>query len=469
MDQGVYDDGWMGEHVRTALPAGGAGTLVVRADVLPVAEQALEVRISGEVLWVDRVAPGRLDLRIPVHASARNRDVELRWTATRKINEADPRLAAGRLELLAIAYGEAPREVRLPADLRSAAVEHHGFHGDGWVDRMSSIVLRGGDADELVVRATVHLPEQRLAVAVDGATLLTSDVDPGLVDVRAPLPASEQPRRIELTWAAAAPLAPRDPREVAARVTFIGLGVAEPPGALARIPADLADPRIRYAGISDDGWLAQEASVVLSDAGGGDLVVRAEVLPADGQRLDVLVDGDLCASRPAPPGPFELRATVPAQRASRTITLRWAGVARVSPDDQRVVAARVTYLGFLTANPPSAFAAFPRDLVRPGVVCDGIHHDGWLEPSSRVVLAGGAPAHLFIRAFVHVDAQQLDVAVDSVRVAACAAPPGDLDLHVPIPAAAGSRDVRLYWTGTAPVGPGDERQAAALLRFIGIA
>ncbi len=144
---------------------------------------------------------------------------------------------------------------------------------------------------------------------------------------------------------------PLDPRYLSAYLRDVSLiGNADyrrlrPPRAIQHFPDDLANPNLQYSGISEEGWVGRESYVVFAPGAAATLVLRADVPPREGQRLDVLVNGRHLASRAVAPGRLELRIPVPSSRPPRRIELRWAGTARIGPNDPRRFAALLRYVG----------------------------------------------------------------------------------------------------------------------------
>jgi hypothetical protein len=161
-------------------------------------------------------------------------------------------------------------------------------------------------------------------------------------------PASRRPGVTGL-WGKAVLL---DPRVLTSYVRDVSLvssdqyGRFRAPMAIRSFPADLANPDLEYSGISEDGWVGQRSYVLLGGGPPGRLVIRAlAVALRQGQRLQVLVDGRLVASRIVTPGLLNLDLPVPASHGRRKIELRWAGVTRLSALDPRSAAAHITFLG----------------------------------------------------------------------------------------------------------------------------
>lgn len=102
-------------------------------------------------------------------------------------------------------------------------------------------------------------------------------------------------------------------------------------------------------GIYGDGWLDPNVYCVMGGGGSRYLVFRADVLDIDGQRLEVAVDGEVLASRPAMTGLLSVRVPVPPSDSARLVELRWAKGRRLDASDGRHVAARLRSLRLLPA------------------------------------------------------------------------------------------------------------------------
>lgn len=260
-----------------------------------------------------------------------------------------------------------------------------------------------------------------------------------------------------------------------------------PPSELSHFPADLANPDLEYSGIYEEGWVAERSYVVLAGGGVADLLVDAVVPPTGAQHLEILVNGRRVASQRVAAGLLDLRLPVPASRIRRRVELRWATAAPLSRADLRPASALLRFLGFVppgTHSPgspsapsaslgaPRALRRLPGDLGNPDLVYSGIFRDGWVEKDATVVLAGGAPANLVVRALAISlkgrQPQHLQVLVNGQTVVSRNVKPGSLDLEATVPASPSDRRIELRWAGTTRIAPNDPRRAAALLKFLGL-
>lgn len=119
-----------------------------------------------------------------------------------------------------------------------------------------------------------------------------------------------------------------------------------PPMAIRRFPADLANPNLEYSGISEDGWVAAASYVQLAGGPPTRLAIHAVVPPGrQEQRVRIVVNGRVIASRNVEPGLLDLTIPLPASSGRRKIELRWLSVVRLPLPDGRTVTARLTFLG----------------------------------------------------------------------------------------------------------------------------
>lgn len=220
---GFYEDGWVGQTSYAQLSGGPPGRLVIRALVLPRQQgQRLRVLVNGRSVEARSVTPGLLNLDIPLPASAGRRTIELRWAGVTRLAAPDRRSVAARLTFLGMA--EPPLALRsVPADLTNPGLAHSGIFKDGWLQKDARVVLAGGVAGRLRLRAQVVAGGQRLELRVNGRTVASRAVKPGELEIQASIPASKSARTVELRWAKTARIAPNDPRRAAALLQSIAV------------------------------------------------------------------------------------------------------------------------------------------------------------------------------------------------------------------------------------------------------
>jgi hypothetical protein len=116
--RGIFPDGWMAKDASATLAAGGAGELVLRAEIPPRGGEAVTVDVDGSPVISSAATSGTIDLRARIPAAKRNRRIDLHWSSAGLISSNDPRVSAGRLILLA---------VRSPKVVPSPVVADAGF------------------------------------------------------------------------------------------------------------------------------------------------------------------------------------------------------------------------------------------------------------------------------------------------------------------------------------------------------
>ncbi len=177
---GIYEDGWVGQDSYAVLAGGGARRLVIRAQVLPRANQHLTVLVNGAVVRSSAIAPGEQSLAIDVKPSNGNRRVELRWAETVHLRNPDNRPASARLGYLG--FPPPPSSlIRLPQDLAKPGLSARGVYKDGWLQKAAQLVLAGGPAGRLSLRAMVTPAtlDQHLELLLNGKTIASRSVGPG--------------------------------------------------------------------------------------------------------------------------------------------------------------------------------------------------------------------------------------------------------------------------------------------------
>jgi hypothetical protein len=233
----------------------------------------------------------------------------------------------------------------LPRDLGSPGLEYSGIFEDGWVAK-DSYARISGEPGRLTIRGEVAPAprDQRLQVLVDGRPVWSRDVRPGPLSIGVSVASSPRSRKVELRFAGASRLAPADPRQVAARLTY--LGVASPPRSVSSVPADLRTPGLVYSGIFADGWLGQDARLVLAGGPAATLRLRADV-SVEGQQLTIRVNGRIVAATAAGAGHFARDVAIPASASPRSIELRGKRTAPIAPNDPRAAAALLRSLAIV--------------------------------------------------------------------------------------------------------------------------
>lgn len=126
------------------------------------------------------------------------------------------------------------------------------------------------------------------------------------------------------------------------------------PSSLQRFPLDLIDDNLEYSGIYEDGWIAEEAFVVLSPIesercnfhlDGFVPVIPGRNWPQD-LTLRVLVDGKKIAMQRVQTGDFAVDCPMPGSPTKRRIDVRISASLPLPAPDNRPVSAKLRFVGF---------------------------------------------------------------------------------------------------------------------------
>jgi len=123
-----------------------------------------------------------------------------------------------------------------------------------------------------------------------------------------------------------------------------------PPTKIERLPQDLSAPALEYSGLYEDGWVAEDAVVVLGRPSGAGMVrVKGTLLPTSsgsGMTVTVVIDGMQTTSERRHPGPFSFDVPLPSGGRDRiAVGLKFSDVRPLSDRDRRPASARIDYLG----------------------------------------------------------------------------------------------------------------------------
>jgi hypothetical protein len=139
-----------------------------------------------------------------------------------------------------------------------------------------------------------------------------------------------------------------DPRRLVGFVRNISLltpdeaAALDPPGAVARLPADLMAPGLLFSGISEDGWLADKAWFRLGLPGPSNRLRIAGEIPGFSPKIlggivRLFADGTKIAEAKLIAGQFDLTFPIPEASGPRIIALEFSEFDRLPPPDGRVV------------------------------------------------------------------------------------------------------------------------------------
>lgn len=208
---GIYADGWAQRDVRLVLRGGGTAVLELDAEN-PLQDERLAIFVDGEHVVTTTLSPGAETVRVPLAPHAGPRLVELHFGRVARISSADERIASVLLRQAAVLpmSANALGHVVIPRDL--SEVVYSGIYRDGWTQNDVRVVIAGGGATTLTVKAQTHVKGQRMTVVVDGRRLGAAKMHAGRDLVRVGLRASTRPRLVELRFSRLGRIASDDPR-----------------------------------------------------------------------------------------------------------------------------------------------------------------------------------------------------------------------------------------------------------------
>jgi hypothetical protein len=128
-----------------------------------------------------------------------------------------------------------------------------------------------------------------------------------------------------------------------------------PPSAIRHFPDDLMDRNVEYSGIYEDGWLGDQAYVVLSQSSAPSRIVCKLVVPrikTEDFSTDVIlqVDGKEVARKTVKLGDVDLTADLPPGAARRRIGLAFSKLQNFADPDGRPIGAKVLSIGIEPAR-----------------------------------------------------------------------------------------------------------------------
>jgi hypothetical protein len=231
------------------------------------------------------------------------------------------------------------------------------------------------------------------------------------------------------------------------------------------LPSDLNSRGLNATGIYSDGWVSRKAMLTLAGGDAAVLTIRGEVPSGVAQRLVVVVGGSQVEAQLTPPGPMGLRILVPRSTGDRRIELRFAREVTLKPPDNRSAAARLTSVAVRPVRSAPSSITLPAGLLRPNVIASGIYTDGWVGKRAAVVLEGGGPTELTLRAQIppppHSVTQRLRLLVNAQLVLSEQLQPGLANIHALLDASRGVRRVDLQWANAGRLSSADTRTLAA--------
>jgi hypothetical protein len=242
---GFYEDGWASEaaYVRLLQPA-GATMLHIRGTVPPLGDNAfttdMTVYVEGKAAGTYPLRIGGFDVKVPVDPApatpGERREVRLGFSRHQKLPGADGRPVACLISRLGFdAPPPAPSRIeKFPDDLADPNLKLSGLYADGWLPRVSSVVMSQlSDGGTLVLRGRVPKIDDdgfktEVVLSIDGKEIVRRTVGLDRFEMRVPLTTAAGRHKIDLTFSEVQTLPDNDGRSVGAMLELLAFEPAAP-------------------------------------------------------------------------------------------------------------------------------------------------------------------------------------------------------------------------------------------------
>lgn len=142
------------------------------------------------------------------------------------------------------------------------------------------------------------------------------------------------------------------------------------PSSIEKIPEDLKNPALQYAGVFEDGWLSESPTFTLSQPIESNALIIRGMVPDLGTtgfvtQLQASVDNQLVGGENLGVGNFELALPLPTGSGQRRIQLTFSEKQLLANGDGRPVGALLHFIGFETRH--DLTAKLPSDITESGI------------------------------------------------------------------------------------------------------
>jgi hypothetical protein len=226
------------------------------------------------------------------------------------------------------------------------------YMGDG-NNRLPEMEALGADVDRIpwVGRGSAHVILPFEPRQIDGRAYFA-------LDVLSPLVRFPYPRHGLMTlYGRDIPLDPRQISGFARQVSYLSpseYAALVPPRCVCSFPRDLAQPGLRYSGIYEDGWVAEESYFELTQSGADSLRVSGSVPKLAGLKLGnqihILRDGQTVLEKHLSPGNFDLVVPDASAPGVHEVRILFDSAVSLSAADRRPASARLTAVGFIPSE-----------------------------------------------------------------------------------------------------------------------
>jgi hypothetical protein len=265
-------------------------------------------------------------------------------------------------------------EVLQPSDRGYLAVSlTKTYTGDG-ENRLPDIEVLGADVNRIdfIGRGSAHVILPVRLRQIDGQAYLALDVLSAAS--RFPDPRSG----LMSLYGREIPLDARQVTGFARQISYLSpdeFAALVPPHCISSFPKDLANPALRYSGIYEDGWVAEESYFELTTSESEMLRVSGMVpkLPANqkGNRIRILQDGKPVLEKDLKLGTFDLSAPEASEPGVHEIRILFASATALSELDRRPAAALLSFVGYTNSKGPDHISPLPRLLSQKSVTKSG--------------------------------------------------------------------------------------------------
>jgi len=124
-----------------------------------------------------------------------------------------------------------------------------------------------------------------------------------------------------------------------------------PPSSINKFPENLGNRDLEYSGIYEDGWISESAFLTLASKKTTRLFEISGMIPKmhpnnDGSELKITIDGSIQLVKPLQSGEFITTLPARLKPGTHKIELSFSSPRAISSSDNRIVAAKIHFIGF---------------------------------------------------------------------------------------------------------------------------
>lgn len=395
--QGLYEDGWVADTSYLIFQQPGAAALLVRGVVPlignPQFTTKVQILIDDRSVIEKKLPVGEFTLQTEALVAAAKKKIELRFSNSQQLPAPDERQAAALIKFIGFVQPGANYSVAsllAKTQNNTSAVQQNDIFiakdgiglsiGDGWypLEKQKGKVFRWvkNDAQFTVVSPPDEyqpsldiliepgpgvglLPFELQIIRQSNNAMVDKVIVHGRETVRAKL--SVEPEKIEtfrLHIEGGGKATPNDSRLLNFRVfciTAVPQRETQAVYAVSTPPAVVATYAKKRNGMFDDGWIGKETEFLLPQLQTPSILsVRGKIIEAEGftNEVRVLLNDKEVARKELKTGDFTLAIPIPDGGGVRKVKLFFAKETKLPNNDQRLVSALLTFIGFEAVQPP---------------------------------------------------------------------------------------------------------------------